>query len=297
MPQPEPLVSIVIPVYNRAALVQRAISSALAQTYRSIEVIVCDNCSTDGTFAVIQEYMRRDSRVAGYRNSENLGPVKNWIRGIELSHGEYIRLLFSDDWIEPQAVEQMLKPLLEDPEIGFCYSSVEIHDGDRQYPMYRLNQEGRMDSTKFLHLLLNGSGRIPVSPGCGMFRRRDAIEFIPEQLPTFKGFDTNRRGIGNDVMLYLGTCARYPYCFHIAAPLTNFLSHPDSFSVGVSTGAPVLLDWCYINAFAYFLKQAALGSFVKLRLTLDLKYYAVRLRALELFARLAREIRELKRSE
>ena len=292
-----PLVSILIPVYNRAALVRRAIESALAQSHGNIEVIVCDNCSTDGTFAVVQEYAHRDSRVACYQNSSNLGPVKNWIRCVELSRGEYVRILFSDDWMDPACVERMLEPMLDHPDVGFCYSAVEVHEGDRHYSSYELNPEGRMDSVKFLHLLFSGSTRAPVTPGCGMFRREDALEFIPEHLPLYKGFDVNRRGIGNDVMLYLRACARYPYCFHLATPLTHCLAHEGSFSVEVVTGTPFLLDWCYIQAFAYFLKRAELPLAAKLRLSWDLRYYMFRLRVLEMLAPLARRMPRVLRTK
>ena len=288
---PEPLVSIVIPVYNRASLLEKAIRSALAQTYRNIEVIVCDNCSTDGTFEIVQKYMRQDSRVTGYRNSENLGLVKNWIRGIELSHGEYIRLLFSDDWIEPESVERMLVPMLKEPQVGFCSSAVEINEQDRHLPVYQLRTEGRLDSMEFLHLLLSGTCMVPVSPGCGMFRRDDARQFIPEQLPAYKGYDVNRRGIGNDVMLYLRTCERYPHCFYISTPLTHFLSHPGSFSVDVSTNTPFRLEWCYIHSFAHFLERATLVPSARLRLSWDLKYYIARLRVLGILTTMARNMR------
>jgi hypothetical protein len=122
-----------------------------------------------------------------------------------------------------------------------------------------------------------------------MFRRDDALQFIPEALPLYKGFDVNQRGMGNDVMLYLRACERYPYCFHIAEPLTHFLSHPGSITVGVLTDTPFLLNWCYIQAFGYFLKQAKLAPSAWFRLWWDLRYYVIRLRVLEILEAQARK--------
>ena len=93
----QPLVSIVIPVFNRETLVQEAIESALKQTYDNIEIVVVDNCSTDKTWEVLQKY--NNPKIKIFRNNTNIGPVLNWKKGIELSSGEYIKLLFSDDMI------------------------------------------------------------------------------------------------------------------------------------------------------------------------------------------------------
>ena len=73
-----PLVSILIPVYNRERIVVRALESAINQTYKHIEIICVDNCSTDNTYSVLLEYANRDHRIKVYRQSENLGPVRNW---------------------------------------------------------------------------------------------------------------------------------------------------------------------------------------------------------------------------
>ena len=107
-----PLVSIVIPVYNRADMVKEAIDSALAQTYENIEIIVVDNCSTDDTWCVITSYDTPLLKV--YKNDKNIGPVLNWKKGIELSKGKYIKLLFSDDKISDNYIEESLKLFTHD---------------------------------------------------------------------------------------------------------------------------------------------------------------------------------------
>ena len=65
-----PLVSILIPVYNRASIVSRAIDSALSQTYSNIEIIIVDNNSTDSTWDILLKYKQRDSRIKIFKNEQ-----------------------------------------------------------------------------------------------------------------------------------------------------------------------------------------------------------------------------------
>lgn len=93
-----PFVSICIPTYNRAGMVSKAIESALTQSYQNIEVLIVDNASDDNIESVIAAY--HDPRLKFYKNDRNLGIFGNFNRCIELSHGEYIHILHSDDFID-----------------------------------------------------------------------------------------------------------------------------------------------------------------------------------------------------
>src|SRR5512146_572452 len=92
-----PRISIVIPVYNRAELIRRALDSVLAQTFGDFECIVSDNHSSDGTLAVVNEYAARDSRIRVVSQYQNVGPVRNWLAGAAASRGELAKRLFSAD--------------------------------------------------------------------------------------------------------------------------------------------------------------------------------------------------------
>ena len=83
-----PLVSTVIPVYNRQKLVIDAINSAIRQTYPNHEVVVVDNCSTDETFDRVKELAAKHSKIRVFRNESNVGPVRNWKRGVSEARGE-----------------------------------------------------------------------------------------------------------------------------------------------------------------------------------------------------------------
>jgi glycosyltransferase involved in cell wall biosynthesis len=92
-----PKVSICIPAYNSAAYLSAAVESALAQRYDSFEILIVDDCSSDGCADIAAGFAERDLRVRFVANSFNLGMVQNWNRCLELARGEYIKFLFGDD--------------------------------------------------------------------------------------------------------------------------------------------------------------------------------------------------------
>lgn len=94
-----PLVSIVITSYNREKYIWQAIESALAQDYHNLEIIISDNCSSDGTMELIKKYLS-DSRIKWFQNEENIGMIPNFRRAtFELARGELITYISSDDYL------------------------------------------------------------------------------------------------------------------------------------------------------------------------------------------------------
>ena len=108
---PQPLVSVIIPTFNRANLISRAISSVCSQSYQNLEVIVVDDNSQDNTAEVVREIAAGDSRINYYRHSNNLGGSAARNTGIEQATGEYIAFLDSDDIWLPQKLELQLKAI------------------------------------------------------------------------------------------------------------------------------------------------------------------------------------------
>jgi glycosyltransferase involved in cell wall biosynthesis len=114
-----PLVSIILPTYNRELYIKRAIDSVLNQTYRNIELIVIDDSSSDNTFQIISEIARKDSRVIILKNKENLGLVKNLNKGIELAKGKYVARLDDDDfWSDFKKIEKQVFFLEKNKDYG-----------------------------------------------------------------------------------------------------------------------------------------------------------------------------------
>jgi len=109
-----PEITVVIPVYNRAALLPEAIDSALAQTYRSFEIVVVDDGSTDATPEVAARYGAK----IRYVRQDNGGESAARNRGIREARGVWIAFLDSDDRWEPEALDTMMTASRAHPEAG-----------------------------------------------------------------------------------------------------------------------------------------------------------------------------------
>ncbi|MBO5421993.1 MAG: glycosyltransferase family 2 protein [Clostridia bacterium] len=115
-----PLISIIVPSFNEEKNISRCLDSILDQTYKNFEVICVDDNSTDRTFEIIKEYSLKDSRIKPFKNpSKGVSSARNF--GIENSCGDYIGFVDSDDFIQPQMYEFLLKSILENnTEISIC---------------------------------------------------------------------------------------------------------------------------------------------------------------------------------
>lgn len=104
-----PLVSVAMTTYNGEKFLREQIDSILNQTYQNLEIVICDDCFTDGTFGILEEYERRDSRIKLRRNERNLGFIKNFEQAVSLCTGEFIALSDQDDIWEPWKLEESVK--------------------------------------------------------------------------------------------------------------------------------------------------------------------------------------------
>ena len=108
-----PLVSVIITAYNREKYIAEAIESVLASTYNNFEVIVVDDCSTDGTVEIAKKYVALDERVKLFVNNKNLGDYQNRNKAAGYAKGKYIKYCDSDDklfdWTLDYCVEMMEK--------------------------------------------------------------------------------------------------------------------------------------------------------------------------------------------
>lgn len=115
-----PLVTIAIPTFNRAALVEKCVHNALAQTYPNFEVLVSDNASTDSTQEVLGGI--DDPRLCVIRQDTNLGLMPNWNACLAQARGEYIVFLPDDDRIEPWLLERCMALVRRSPGMSVMFA-------------------------------------------------------------------------------------------------------------------------------------------------------------------------------
>jgi len=141
-----PLVSVVVPTYNRAYCLARTLDSALGQTHGNVEIILIDDGSTDETEALVREKYGKDERVR-YNRQANTGISGARNAGLRLVRGDYVALLDSDDVWLPWKLEAQLACMQAHPELGMTWTNMVAVDPDdkvtsevylrRMYSAYR----------------------------------------------------------------------------------------------------------------------------------------------------------------
>jgi len=124
----QPLVTVITVVFDGARHLRGAIDSVLAQTYPSIEYIVVDGGSTDGTIEILRAY---DRRIDYWLSESDAGIYDAMNKGIRASTGTLIGILNADDCYTPYAVEKAVAAL-SDPQTGYCYGWVRLVDNNRR---------------------------------------------------------------------------------------------------------------------------------------------------------------------
>lgn len=124
-----PAISVVIPAYNAAATLPRALDSLLAQTWPAHEIIVVDDGSADATAEVIEQFTQRGGETTlRYFRQGNAGPSAARNRGVELASGDWIAFLDADDWYYPERLAQHAQMISTDPALDFLVGSFDYRD-------------------------------------------------------------------------------------------------------------------------------------------------------------------------
>lgn len=129
MSMPTPLVTIAIPTYNRAlSYLPQALACAVGQTYRNIEIIVSDNCSSDGT----PEFMasQTDPRIRYYRHDKVIVPNENFNFGLQQARGQYFLLLLDDELVDRDFVATCLAAARGQKDVGLIRTGLRIIDAN-----------------------------------------------------------------------------------------------------------------------------------------------------------------------
>ncbi|MCK2214716.1 glycosyltransferase [Actinomadura sp. ATCC 31491] len=113
----ESLVSVGVPVYNGAGRIEGTITSVLAQDHANLELVICDNASTDGTEEICRDWAATDPRVVYHRQPENIGQIPNFTDAIRRARGEFYRWAGDDNWLAPTYVSRCLEVLAADERL------------------------------------------------------------------------------------------------------------------------------------------------------------------------------------
>jgi glycosyltransferase involved in cell wall biosynthesis len=120
--------SVIIPNYNHGHYIGEALEVVVGQSFRPLEVIVIDDCSTDQSVEVIEKFVSRDSTVRLSRNERNLGPVPTVNIGLEKVKGDFVYTMAADDRISPGFFEKSIQLLDQYPQAGLCSADMAFID-------------------------------------------------------------------------------------------------------------------------------------------------------------------------
>lgn len=121
------MITTVIPTFKRPKYLRRAIESVLAQSFKDFKICVYDNASGDETEDIVKDYVRRDRRVFYFKNSQNIGPVKNMAQGMDAVDTSFCSILNDDDFLLPDFYESAIDAFKKYPQAGFvCAKTIMV---------------------------------------------------------------------------------------------------------------------------------------------------------------------------
>lgn len=204
-------ISVIVPVYNRAGLIARALTSVFTQSRRAQEVIVVDDGSDDGT----GEHVRKCFPQVRYFRQPNRGVSSARNRGITEARCEWVAFLDSDDVWLPYKLESQQRALAAHPEYRICHSNeIWMRHGQFVNPMKKHAKSGG-------HIFLRCLPRCVISPSSAIVHRSviDAVGMFDESLPACEDYD-----------LWLRVCVVFPVLYLEQPLITKYGGHADQLS-------------------------------------------------------------------
>lgn len=126
------MISVIVPVYNVELYLANCIDSLLNQSYQNLEIILVNDCSADGSLAICQEYAAKDQRIKIIDKKQNEGLGNARKSGVAVSTGQWICYVDSDDWIEPDVFQKVMRRLSDDVDIAVMGTNICYEDAEKQ---------------------------------------------------------------------------------------------------------------------------------------------------------------------
>lgn len=124
-------VSVLIAVYNAEKYLSECLDSVCSQTLQDIQIICIDDCSTDSSLEILQQYAAKDKRIDVIHLAENGGIAIARNRGLQIAHGEYIMILDSDDWLAPDSIEKAYSSVTSAEDIDCALFDLAYYHQDK----------------------------------------------------------------------------------------------------------------------------------------------------------------------
>jgi glycosyltransferase involved in cell wall biosynthesis len=173
------LVSIGLPVRNGADRIESVVKSVLNQDHENLELVICDNASTDGTEELCRGLAAQDSRIVYHRNAVNVGLHNNFVLALRLATGTFYRWVSDDDWLHPRCLSRSLDAFAADDRLLLVTTQMSYTgpDGVTRTAPYGGTALGSNDPvTRFTEMLrLQNESYLLLDPLFGVLRREPVM--------------------------------------------------------------------------------------------------------------------------
>jgi len=209
-----PLISIAMTTYNGEQFLREQLDSIFGQTYKNIELVVCDDCSTDGTAAILNQYCEKHSNMTVFENKESLLCVKNFEKAITLCSAEYIALADQDDIWEANKLEVLMAEI---GKYSLVFSDASLIDdkGKKTHDSH-VRYSGRATKAKGLSFLIFNN----IAQGCTTLFKR---EILSAAIPF------GHEDIGQDWHLTVAAIYRHGIKY-VDQPLIRYRQHAQNYA-------------------------------------------------------------------
>ena len=234
-------ISVIMTSYNYAKLIPETIKSVQAQTFSDWELIIIDDCSTDNSAQIVSDFARCDNRIKFIQNEQNLGLKNSILKALEMTSGEWIAFLESDDIWEPDCLEKRIEILEKFPEVALIFNDVRPFGEEnaiKAKAKFLENMRKKLSTKKFpsnIFCDLETYNLIPTF-SCVMIKK---TELKPDLFAT----KVDRL---LDWWLYIHICQKNS-AYYIPQKLTNWRLHANSYTRKKSKKSDF-----FLNIFAYY---------------------------------------------
>jgi glycosyltransferase involved in cell wall biosynthesis len=222
-----PLVSVLLPAY-RATYFQQTLQSVLLQTYKNIEIIVCDDSPNKDIEIIVKQAMKSDSRLKYNRNEPPEGGLNNYLKCFSIANGEFVKFLNDDDLLLPNCIERMINVFRQRPFVTLTTSyRKRIDETGNELPddpatRILSKQDCELDGISCANALILLQNNFIGEPSTVMFRKSD-LAWMKPHFMTFGGMVAVGAG---DIAMWLNLLSR-GNAYYISEPLSFFRIHDE----------------------------------------------------------------------
>jgi glycosyltransferase involved in cell wall biosynthesis len=250
--------TILIPTWNRGDYLVRAVQSAVDQGIRVEEIIISDNCS-ESEFTPFLSYVKAlDSRIQVVNQNVNIGAVGNWLSGLRKVQTEWVKILFSDDILEPECIEELMNfQKIHGLDVVACSAYGIINN-----IAYNFYLSERVVTSNFDRIAQRVANReLPISPTAVLVRTSDAIRMLEKFTNSQKLINS---AIGPDLFLMYGIVCEGGRFGFLDKQLVTMIGD----GTNISSQQEHLLSGYYAEAFLRMLRYNHKSIPMKLRFKL-----------------------------